>query len=99
MATGPAHQSHGRLRWRTGFDLQEFMPQACHGALEMGRGSVKASCESDSDDWRPFTRHHIDIRRRAMAITPSSPANTVAQSPGSGTGTVGPGATLALAMR
>src|SRR5439155_138105 len=46
VATGPAHQSHGRLRWKTGFDLLEFMPQACHGALEMGSGSAKASCES-----------------------------------------------------
>src|SRR5437660_10618555 len=73
------------------------MPQACHGALEMGSGLAKASCKSGFECLRPFTRHHSAMRRRAMAITPSSPANTMAQLPGSGT--AGAGASLALAMR
>ena len=97
MALRAADRSHGRLKRKTGFSLQEPMPQACHGALEMDSGSAKASCESGFDRSRPFTRHHSDMRRRAMAIAPSSPANTVAQLPGSGT--VGPGAGLAFAMR
>ena len=45
------------------------------------------------------SRHHNDMRRRAMAITPSSPANTVAQLPGSGKATLGSGTSLAFGTR
>jgi len=38
------------------------MPQACHGALEMGSGPARASCKSGFDRLRSFTPHYNDIR-------------------------------------
>src|SRR5882762_8032995 len=68
-----ADRSHSRLRSKTRFALQESISQACHGALEMGSGSAKASCESGFDRSRPFTRHTAtcgDARWRSRRAAP-----------------------------